>query len=96
MVSLIGYSVGEFIMFAVATYVLLFVAGVVWFMVVVLKDNKPLRTAGVFLLLFIGNIIVYLANVRLGTVMFFNGVLVAVIVWKVIELGRLWKALMYG
>ena len=83
-------------MFAVATYVLLFFAGLLWFMVDVLKENKPLRAAGIFLMLFVGIIIAYANSVRLGTVMFINGIFAAVIVWKSIELVKLWKASMNG
>lgn len=84
-VSVAGYLISEIIVQIVLTFMLLILLFLIKLSVAIAKDGPKLGVYGLpFLLVVLG--IVYYFPVRIGTIMFINGIILALLVVDLVEL----------
>lgn len=78
MVAITGYAMTEFVYFIVFFYVLWFIAVLAWASLAILNDQKMSRGLIIAVLLLIAGFAVLMTPVRLGTVLFLDGIAASV------------------
>lgn len=89
MVSVAGYTVAEYVMMIVASYVLLLFALISRYMVDVVEGRSLARTTIIFAIILITIVVLYNTKVRFGTVMLFNGIAVT---YAFMNVANVWRA----
>ena len=95
-VSVSGYLIGEYVFMIVASYVLAGLVGLMYTAIAVMED-KRLFLSPLVVLTFTGVIIyvLYLFQVRIGVVMFINGLLMMLFVVGGMRMVKLFKEEQY-
>lgn len=78
MVSIVGYAITEFVYFIIFFYALWFMAVLAWLSLAILQDQKMLRGLVVAVLLLIAGFALLMTPIRLGTILFMDGIAASV------------------
>lgn len=87
MVSLVGYAVMEFVFFIGFFYVLWLLTFMAWLAYAIIEGKKLLYGILIHSVILVAGLIVLLSSVRLGTVLFMDGILFAIFCVYSIKLG---------
>jgi hypothetical protein len=87
MVSLVGYAVTEFVFFIGFFYVLWLLTFMAWLAYAIIESKKLLYGILIHSVILVAGLIVLLSSVRLGTVLFMDGILFAMFCVYSVKLG---------
>lgn len=87
MVSLVGYAVAEFVFFIGFFYVLWLLTFMAWLAYAIIESKKLLYGILIHSVILVAGLIVLLSSVRLGTVLFMDGILFAMFCVYSVKLG---------
>jgi hypothetical protein len=87
MVSLVGYAVTEFVFFIGFFYVLWLLTFMAWLAYAIIEGKKLLYGILIHSVILVAGLIVLLSSVRLGTVLFMDGILFAMFCVYSVKLG---------